>query len=54
MTRTADPYDLLVIGSGAAGLSVAACSQLPKPSIPLLKKDTGESSAPNIRLYRVC
>lgn len=32
----------------AAGLSVAACSQLPKPSIPLLKKDTGESSAPKI------
>lgn len=30
----------------AAGLSVAACSQLPKPSIPLLKKDAGQASAP--------
>lgn len=41
MTKAADPYDLLVIGSGAAGLSVAlgVLAQRPKARIAVLSKN---------------
>ncbi len=47
MTRTADPYDLLVIGSGAAGLSVAlgVLANNPKARVAVLaKNDLSEGS----------